>query len=375
MKILIPTILSTKHKVGVTEYLIGLINSIQEIDTENEYFIITTKENRKFFNITKDNFKEIVVPIFDFSRILLRVQYLIFTIFALRPIIKYYKIDLLHEPCSWYILKKIKTVVTIHDIVELNNKKYTFILNFIKKKMIFSSIQNSSSIISVSNFTSEQIRKIYNKNDNVFKIYNGISSLQFTYPNKNDVFLEKYKLLSKQYFIFIGTLLRHKNISRLVKAFSIFFESNQNYKLVLAGKFANATLAIRKLIKRTNLEKNVLLTGYFEDVEKVGLIKNAQALLLVSEEEGFGFPILEAQSLGIPVITSNTSSMKEIANNSALLVDPNSVSSIVDGMNSIISNSELEAKLIRLGKENIKRYSWDITAKETIKVYKKTIYC
>lgn len=370
MRILIPTILSTKNKVGVTEYLIGLIDALQQIDKTNDYFIITTKENRYFFNLTNNNFHELLINIWDNSRASLRLQYLLFSKFRIPRLAKKYKIDIIHEPCSWFVNKNIMTIVTIHDVVEMNNSKYMLLFNLLKQKMILSSIHNSISIISVSEHTTKEIKEIENRNINT--IYNGISSIEKSKLEIDLKVLKKYNLISNQYFIFVGTLLKHKNLLSLLEAFRKFNVTNSNYKLVLAGKEGNEIKNIRNFITTWRLEKQIILTGYFGDNEKSSLIKNAVSLLLVSKNEGFGFPIIEAQSLGVPVITSNTSSMKEIADGSAILVNPYSVESIANGMKSVVSNDQNILELIGLGYKNIKRFSWINSAKKTIEVYAAT---
>lgn len=369
MKILIPTILSTKNKVGVSEYLIGLINSLQQIDNTNDYFIITTKENRHFFYLYKYNFHEIIVNIFDISRASLRLQYLLFSKFQIPSLVKKHRIDLIHEPCSWFINKNINTIVTIHDVVEINNSKYSFLFNFLKQKMILSSIKYSTSIISVSEQTTLEIKEIMSRDINT--IYNGIPTIETCNCEIEQEVLKKYKIKPKQYFVFIGTLLKHKNLLSLLEAFRKFNNINSNFKLVLAGKGGNALKSIYNFIKRHSLENQIILTGYFEDNEKGSLLKNSVSLLLVSTKEGFGFPILEAQSLGVPVITSNASSMKEISNESTILVDPNSIDSITNAMFEILRNNDKVSKLISLGYKNIKRFSWDKSAKKTIKLYER----
>lgn len=367
MRILIPTILSTKHKVGVTEYLIGIIDSLQQIDKTNEYFIITTKENKHFFNLTNNNFHEIVVNIFDISRAFLRFQYLLFTKLRIPGLVKKHKIDLIHEPSSWFINNKQTTIVTIHDVVEINSFKYSYFFNFLKQKMILSSIENSTAIISVSFQTTKEIRKIFDRN--IYTIYNGFSTFTKVNVNTARLVLQKYNLEPEQYFIFIGTLLQHKNLMTLLRAFQIFNKSNNSYKLVLAGKPGNAYKEIKNFIQKNNLNNSVILTGYFNEDEKSPLIQNAKALLLISKEEGFGFPILEAQSLGIPVITSDQSSMKEIANNSSLLINPNDAESIANGMKIVVSTDVSE--IVKLGYNNILRFSWEKSAQETISLYEK----
>lgn len=71
---------------------------------------------------------------------------------------------------------------------------------------------------------------------------------------------------------------------------------------------------------------------------------------------------------GCPVITSNVSSLPEAGGEAALYIDPLSVSDITAKMENIIKDKELRAKLIKKGLEQVKKFSWEKTARETLKV-------
>ena len=70
----------------------------------------------------------------------------------------------------------------------------------------------------------------------------------------------------------------------------------------------------------------------------------------------------------MPVITSNTSSLPEVAGDAALLVDPHDVDAIAEAMYRIVTDKELAAELSRRGRENVKRFSWEKCARETLAV-------
>lgn len=84
-------------------------------------------------------------------------------------------------------------------------------------------------------------------------------------------------------------------------------------------------------------------------------------------------PVLEAMTLGAPVVTSNTSSLPEVAGDAALLIDPNDPTSLAEAILRVISDSQLRNQLIHKGKERAKLYSWERTAKETLKAYSSLI--
>ncbi len=365
MNILIPTILSTKRKVGVTQYLINLIDSLQEVDDRNSYFIVTTSDNHFFFKIYKNNFFEVRIKIKEFSRVQLRIMYLLWSIIYLPKIVKKYKIDLVHSPCAWFVNKEIKTITTIHDLIEYKTNKYGMVFNMIKKNMIGSSIKNSIRIISVSNSTREDIKNTFNKES--ILIYNGFKEEEIA--GNWELISKKYGIHQKMYFIFIGTIQKHKNLNKLIEAYANFSLCYKHYSLVLVGKPDNAQKDLLKMIKKLNLDTKVLLTGHVSEDEKTNLLKNAFALLLISKYEGFGFPVLEAQSLNIPVIISDNSSLPEVAGNAALYVKNHNVVDISKKMMCLVEDKKLYESLTREGRENIKRFSWRESALKTIRTY------
>ncbi|MBK7410259.1 MAG: glycosyltransferase family 4 protein [Saprospirales bacterium] len=96
---------------------------------------------------------------------------------------------------------------------------------------------------------------------------------------------------------------------------------------------------------------------------------SSDLLLFASTLEGFGMPILEAQTVGRPVITSNCSSMPEVAGEGACLVDPFEVASIRAGVLRVIGDAAYREELVRLGRENVRRFEAGVVAEQYAKVY------
>ncbi|MCB9247381.1 MAG: glycosyltransferase [Ignavibacteriales bacterium] len=154
--------------------------------------------------------------------------------------------------------------MTVHDIVEIKSSKYSILFNKIKQKMIYSSLQNANSIISVSNQTTNEIKNLEDRS--IFTIYNGITKLKQKTEIEDILILDKYYLKANQYFIFVGSLLRHKNLLNLLKAFKAFCEFNIDYKLVLAGKEGNAITEIKNYISKNQMQKNDSLNWIFRRI-------------------------------------------------------------------------------------------------------------
>jgi len=106
------------------------------------------------------------------------------------------------------------------------------------------------------------------------------------------------------------------------------------------------------------------------DCEAIRLLMNrAEVFVYPSFYEGFGLPVLEAMPCGTPVICSNTSSLPEVAGDAAVLVNPYDEEEIAQSMKRVLTDPDLREKMKRRGLERAKLFSWEQTAKETLKVY------
>jgi len=184
---------------------------------------------------------------------------------------------------------------------------------------------------------------------------------------------ERYGIAGR-YFLYVGTLQPRKNLARVIDAFAALagnpalVPTLSDVQLVLAGKRGWLYDDLFAQVTRLGLASRVVFPGYVEEADLPALLSGALALVFPSLYEGFGIPVLEAGACGVPVITSNTSSLPEVAGDAALLVDPHDVDAIADAMVRIATDAELRAELDRRGQENVKRFSWEKCARETLAV-------
>ncbi len=173
-----------------------------------------------------------------------------------------------------------------------------------------------------------------------------------------------------RYLLYVGTIQPRKNLARLIDAFAAIAGDRAalDVQLILAGKPGWLYDDLQQIVQRHGLETRVRFPGYVDACDLPALISGAAAFVFPSLYEGFGLPVIEAQSCGVPVMTSNNSSLPEIAGDSALLVDPHDVDAIAAAMKRLIEEPELRAELTRRGFENVKRFSWEKCARETLAV-------
>ncbi len=179
--------------------------------------------------------------------------------------------------------------------------------------------------------------------------------------------LHKLQITKDQYVLSISRLEKKKNIVLLIRAFAMLkrkFGAGSSLVLVLAGSFGYGEEEILRVIREENVADSVRLTGYVSDDDASILLANAMCFAFPSVAEGFGIPVLEAMEHGTPVIASNIAVMREVCGSSAILVSPNDVSALSVAIESMMNTATRE-EYIAKGKENVKRFSWNITAQET----------
>ncbi len=187
---------------------------------------------------------------------------------------------------------------------------------------------------------------------------------------KSEVFKHFGITRKTKFLLFVGRLESKKNLERVVLAFEEFLREHAEFKLVLAGKRGTGFEEIYKIVKEKNLLSSVLMPGYITEEEKAVLMRHCQAFIFPSLYEGFGFPVLEAFYFEKPVLTSKHSSLPEVAGAAAHYVDPYSTEEIAAGMCKLVDDKQYSEKLVLSGQEQLKKFSWEKAAKQTLEIIK-----
>ena len=176
----------------------------------------------------------------------------------------------------------------------------------------------------------------------------------------------KYTIVN-DYILFLSTLKPSKNIEGLIDAFSILVSQYPKISLVIAGKKGWLYESIFQKVKELELEKQIIFTDFVSEEDKPALIAGAKVFCLPSFHEGFGLDVLNAMACGIPVVVSHSGSLTEVAGNAGIYIDPNSSKSIATALSKVLSMNDIEYnKQVALGLEQVKKFSWEITAKKTL---------
>lgn len=267
----------------------------------------------------------------------------------------------------------VKQIVTVHDLQYLHfgnsMPECRHEIGFFRTKLYMMKmplvLKGSSAVVTVSESTKQELVNFFGINsDKVHVIYNGYDQKRFRPVENVQPALVRYDLRKDEYFLCVGSILKHKNIHRVVQAFATL---KSQAKLVIAGtcKDSGYLDEIWKAAEDIGVHHSrVLYLEYIPDEELPLLYNGALALVLPSLHEGFGVPIIEAMACGTPVITSNCSAMPEVAGGAALLVDPYSVEDIAAAMREICRNPQRTQALRHAGLERCKSFTWSHSARK-----------
>ena len=173
--------------------------------------------------------------------------------------------------------------------------------------------------------------------------------------------------LPEDYLLFVGTLEPRKNLSLLIRAAGA---CKSGIPIVLAGWDGWGGDVWKEIVKGKCLENRIFTTGYVSEEALACLYSAARAFVFPSFYEGFGLPVLEAMACGCPVICSNTSSLPEVAGEAALFIDPYDHEGLAVAIDKVVENHGFREDLVQKGFEQVSRFSWERTAKQTLEVFR-----
>lgn len=176
------------------------------------------------------------------------------------------------------------------------------------------------------------------------------------------------------YVLYLGALEPRKNVPRLVRGFvAAVREHGFDHTLVIAGAKAWLFEEIERAVADAETGDRIVMTGYVAQEDKPGLYAGADAFVYPSLYEGFGMPPAEAMACGTATVVSDRPAMPEMAGGAALLVDPESVPSIAEGISRVLGDADLRSDLARKGAERARFFDWSRSALELREVFAEAV--
>jgi glycosyltransferase involved in cell wall biosynthesis len=234
--------------------------------------------------------------------------------------------------------------------------------------------QKADGIIAVSQTTQRHVIDYLGvPQDRVYPIYHGVDEA-FRRPisTRELADIRRRFQLPERFFLYCGQIYPPKNFGRLLQAYARVGPP-RGIALVVAGEHRWCSEDEIALIDRLGLASWVVRPGWIAHDSLPAFYALAEALVLPSLYESFGMPLLEAMSCGCPVVTANRYGPRELVGAAGILVDPEEVESIVDGMCQVVSDQALRQWLIDSGRERARMFSWKSCAEETLQVLERAM--
>ncbi len=336
---------------GVSRYFVELVIGLKRLECviavscyfSNNIYLSEVVPVKKIF------------PRFNLFKIIVLTQ-VINKYFTIRRL-KKQDYDIFHATqYSPYFIKHVKKkiVITIHDMVsELfdNNARNS------KNKRII--IPIADAIIAISQNTKKDILKLYPElsPNKITVIHHGVNQIRF------DVIPNKFG----NYILYVGGRDGYKNFDNFFTAIAPLLKNDKTFNLVCTGSPFNE-IELSKF-KEAHV-KSQCYSVLASDVELFSLYKHAKVFVFPSFYEGFGLPILEAFVSECPICISHASCFPEIAGDAAMYFDPSSTKSIAKSIEKVIYDPALSNFLRDRGRERVKDFSWEKSAKLHFELYK-----
>jgi len=258
-------------------------------------------------------------------------------------------------------------VVIIHDVLPLHFPQEYPRQHYYFRYWVPRLLRMSRAIVAVSEHTRRDLMRCYGiEMDRICVIPAGYDKTQYQPGIEIEEVKRKYGLTS--YLLYVGNLLPHKNIRRLLQAFGRI-AGRIPFQLIIVGKKDSRYYpALEAEVEALNLQNRVQFLDYVVTAELPSLYAGAEFLIFPSLYEGFGLPPLEAMACGTPVIVSNVSSLPEVVGDAALLINPYDVEEMARAMTRVLSEKGLSESMRRKGLERAKGFSWESAAKNLLHV-------
>jgi glycosyltransferase involved in cell wall biosynthesis len=353
-------------RVGMGQYLRGLLEAMAEVDAENEYLVFALGRSTRLdeLPVVADNVSYRVRPIsrrFHERLLLAGLAPPMELLIGCRP-------DICIWPnfISWPTLPGVRNVVVIHDLCYLLHGQFmTAHDRDYYRTLVPRALRRADRVIAVSNNVRRELGEHLGlRAERIALVPPAIERARF-HPRATEEIerVTQAHGVSGPYILYTGTVEPRKNLTGLLDAYAALPESlRETFSLVLVGGQGwLQTDILRRLDELSAL--SIVRTGYVSDADLPALYSGARLFVYPSIYEGFGMPPLEAMACGVPVITSDSSSLPEVVGDAGLMVPTTDSRGLSEAIARVLTDEELAAGMRARGLVRAEGHTWDRSAR------------
>ncbi len=359
---------------GVGTYIRNVVRTLARLDRDSKYFLIGSPDKVAECGPLPPNFHAVPLSGRDDA---LKGN------LDFRAIVRRLDCDVVHVPHLYWIPRGLSCpyVLTVHDLLEhmygtRDSSSLRRSLHFYLTRRV---LRRAARVIAVSQFTKNEIEKLLAVPDaRIEVVYNAIDErfLRGHATQADRELIAQRYLVNYPFILYAGAIRPHKNVVRIIEAFSALkseLQKEQQFpdlKLIIIGDDLSSHPRLRRTVVSSGVQNDVRFLG-FVPIEVLRIFYDvAKIFVFPSLYEGFGLPPLEAMAHGTPVVASNTSSLPEVTGNAAMLVNPENVFEIQRGMQRALLDPVMRAQMKQRGYEQAQRFSWTASVSRILEIYR-----
>lgn len=357
---------------GIGRYIFELLRALLTIDANNHYIVFYNKNNvsQEDLHTLSTSGKATLIPT-TIRHYSVKEQLL------LPKILNEHALDLMHFPnFNVPVLYKGSYVATIHDMVhhKISGHKKSRALHFQAYKYIMAkAVRGAKAILTPSEAAKQDIVQYFPESESKIHVVHEAPSLE-PQSEQHVAEVKQTFLLSRPYFLFVGTLERKKNILALAHGFNEFLEKYKlDMDMVFAGKPDSHYPEEKFKALGIKHSHRLVFTGFVTDAELAALYQGAYAFVSASLNEGFGIPGVEAMQFGLPLLVANTAVFNEVYDQAAIYFDPHNPQDIAEKMNLLATDRQFYQQQQQKSLNRGLQFSWQDAAKQTLAVYESVV--
>jgi len=283
------------------------------------------------------------------------------------------RLNLVHVQFAAPFFCPTRIVVTVHDVMFERHPEYFAPAMLAQlRARVPSTVRRASAVLTVSEFSKRDIvERFHVPPQKVVVAYNGVDPMYQPLHDAARLAAVRARYgTGERFLLFVGALKPNKNLKRVVEAYVRLRRADAlRHRLVLVGAGDGSDDATFASIRGSGYAGDIIFTGHVSDEDVVSLYNAAEVFVHPSLFEGFGLPPLEAMACGTPVITSNTTALPEVVGEAAVQVDPLDVEALAGALARVTGDAGLRGELRARGLERAGQFTWEKTARQTLRVY------